>query len=1808
MYGEGEISMKLENLKNLFISYLEENNKLKETGENNETINYEDISIFNYANEFKSFLESEYDASETDIMSKSISDILSMEIEFGKLVDKLEEIDEDTEVEEEDNEGVNKNRVISSVEDKIEDELGNDMSSRDAKNIVENFDGKISDAVTDEILEGEISNFDIFKDVFSELGKNAKFVEAIDVDKSNDVSQDELENFLNSIKGFDDNEEDVSVNDLLTAATQINEGRFQFISKTNNHAEVTNTDSVASTTNNIPTVETTTPQKTNTVDQGTSNLSTGNTSSVGNTSNCGNTNLNSVMDFGSGAGSNLDAMTSELEGLQTEKTETEQDLSTQTETLDSTQNEKEQVVGDLCSEIETGNQDLTTAQDDVSTTQEQRDTAATDVENAQQQTQCSKTKADNAATDLTNAQNKTDEAQNTSDTAADNNTQAIQEEEVAQDDSNTANDNLTTAVGNTDAAQGVADTKGNELADATVQASEAFSVLNVKNQEVQKAQSEYNNAKAQQENASQNIFQKIANWVSNLFNALADAIAGRDHAQAEADRKAAEQEKAQIASDEALEALEERKDEQEEAQSVADAAQVVLDRATGEREVSDQEYAEALIALASAMESEENAESQYNTAFDNYLQCNNYQVDAEGRLQDAEGNYISATQVAQELETYVLGLVETRDTKETEYDEVIQATTEVIAGDQSKIEELDSKITDLQAQIEQEKENIALQEAMITELSTDQSEINAANGSAGIADGIMSFFGAGNAADQKALDDKKALLEEALLSGDSEKIAEAYRAIYGDKEVVVDAAGNIVNPAELTEEQLAQCSVANIKDLSNENLSSIMHNDAAAITHAAQTMEIINNGVIVCDGEEVSMEVINDILQEQFAAMAEDMDNAVDRQGIISKGAGALNNLLGLGTSETEARAQVDVYLQLAEQLDSCTDPVEYAALFKQITGKDFSIEAVAELLAYNKLSTEKTTETKVETDNSVTAGKADITEYVDTIVDAVNEDEELDKDVLSLTKDNKARESIEDYKETQETAKDAVIGVVSGVVSTVVVTVCSAAGICAAPFTGGASLSLIAAGFGIAGGTGALVSSGLNAIDSIYDADGDGNLDFNYSWKEFGKDFLIGGLNGIVGNLANGVGAAITGKISTQAAQTAVTTTFKETAKKAAINFGGKAAGAAVEGFIDGGFSASGEYAINALFDEDVDFSFQQLAETGLQGGFIGSVFNVGMTTATSGLSALSDGIHSRTFRADINDFLAEGTTNNPLAELVAGKLDDALLDADGMVNKYAASQLMKNAETALDSLEKYFKNMNLDPNDAIKALDNISLADMPNVPTMLSALSQLDLPGIDMTTAEGISDGLSKIDGIEVNPNGTLSSMKVVSDGQEITFDFDKNGKLTAVGLSNAGNNVDIDLDDADIHIDGDDINVDGDNIKVDGDDVKVDGDDIKVDSDDLSENLADKYADTPITTEEAVDTINKLVDMGKLPDDIDFNKILNDPESVSKEFYDDLNKLYQAYSEGIDIQKVFVPEFSNLDDAVKAIKVGDVCTLDGGNTIGIKLADGTIQNLNMSAETYMELFPPAQRFASMQGEVGDCFLVSSLDLMFKTPETRVKLLQCFKEQPDGSIIVDISGQSIRFNNIKEIDEIISQYSAIFGKRTNIDGAAGFKMLETVFGINYIDVKSKWLMDTLNNLDPSSADYQRYFNELMSIQNAGSWEHMALQARSYGGFMEDVFKIFGLTDIQVFRNPQAIRNILSNQENWDELIITLGSKGSNDTTFLNETLQLAAGHAYGVTPYLFNGEIMFKITNPWDSAKHLDLTLDQILEYFGYMAIAHK
>src|SRR5699024_7015317 len=55
------------------------------------------ISIFKHKDEFKDFLKENYGA-DSEILSKSLSDIMKMEVEDGKLVDNDEQSDDDSDL------------------------------------------------------------------------------------------------------------------------------------------------------------------------------------------------------------------------------------------------------------------------------------------------------------------------------------------------------------------------------------------------------------------------------------------------------------------------------------------------------------------------------------------------------------------------------------------------------------------------------------------------------------------------------------------------------------------------------------------------------------------------------------------------------------------------------------------------------------------------------------------------------------------------------------------------------------------------------------------------------------------------------------------------------------------------------------------------------------------------------------------------------------------------------------------------------------------------------------------------------------------------------------------------------------------------------------------------------------------------------------------------------------------------------------------------------------------------------------------------------------------------------------------------------------------------------------------------------------------------------------------------------------------------------------------------------------------------------------------------------------------------------
>ena len=1544
----------------------------------------------------------------------------------------------------------------------------------------------------------------------------------------------------------------------------------------------------------------------------------------------------------------LESANSELKALESEKAQVEEDLSEQQDSYNQTTSEKDAALSDIDSEISTGEGECQQAQDDLadandacSAAQSEADSAA---EDAAQKGEC----ADSAKSDLEDAQSDTEEAKGCADSAQADNQACQQAESSARRDSNSANSDLADATTETGAARATQAGTAADYAQAAKETVAAFNVRNQKQAEVDKAQAEYDNAKSKEANGDESLWTKFKNWVSSAWNALSNAIAGRDKAQAEAEAKQREEEKAKVIDDEAKAELEKREQEQQDAQEIADAAQIILERKTGEREVSDQEYADALLDLADAFMVQNNAESEYDSALTAFMEAKNYKADADGNLVDAQGNVVECSQIAAELEIFVQGLYTNREETETMYNTTLETTAAVISGDEEQIAQLQIEIETLKVQIEEEKQMLMLQEQMLTSLAVEQGELDAKKDGAGITDDIAALWGGSYGEDADKLAENRELLEKAIMSGNKEDVIAAYKSIYGDKEVILDANGNIVtDTSALTEEELQNCTIASISDLSDENIGIYVENEGKSAATAKDTITAINGGLFTVDGQTVTMEDMNAALMAQANELIAEMENSINEQGWLSRGMSGLNDIFGFGTSESEAQAQVEYYKSMVEELENCSDPVQYAALYKELTGQNFDTDALASLLAYNKAAG-ITVEGKNAPKTSIYEEQCDLSDGIDQIVDAVNSNAGGDPSVLAVTDNSNANEQIQNYIDTQATMTDTATGVITGVIT--------AAAVAAAPFTGGASLLLGAA-------VGAGTNLALNASNSIYDKDGDGSVDFNYSGKEALQDAALGAISGLTGTGANMIGGAVTAQLGKSAAQTAVATTFKEAAKQAAMKYGSQLAGAAVEGFIDGSASSGLNYAVMAATDENVDFSLETLAEVTLQGGGMGAVLNTGIAGIGHAASGTKNAFDTSSFTKEINDALAGKTGNNALADMVASKLDDTLLDANGQVNKYAVSTLMNNAENSLTALTK----AGFSSDDAIEFLKGTDLNMQGKLPTVVEQI-QTSLSNLGEDAVLGVKD----ID--KLLKNMDISSVK-----------FDEAGNITAFSSK-------VGVDDTMVNF-------------------QLDKTSLTFDSSQINTNIIDK----PKTTNsgKASSFVEYTPEMDRQLQELKRNGVISEdfklikPEStggkIDAQLADDVSKLYTAFKNGDDITETFVKKFSSAEDAVAQLGVGDVYQIEGSSKMGIILADGTAQELNISAEKYMELFPPVERFSMNQQRIDDCYLVAGLDALNKTPETRVQLLQCFTEQADGSVSVKLPNGKIEFT-IEDGVSISESVSDSFLKTRNgsssiinqdgylslVNGPKGMQALEYTYGLELqqnmvdaawqnLDRQINSMLDTytgfesriefystiLENPDSYSVDqlremfkdvaqsgdtkfgdyypefFEQYFKNFVPLNADGTGidtdaiakklqnqisamtdlDAKALglyegiddeiskimtdiatnpeSLRGRGGHTNNVFKMFGISDAQM--EYSDITSILIDQENWGSRIFAGGTFGDSDTRFLNQELQIAGNHAYSINPFVDeNGIMKFKVTNPWKTSESNIFTLEQIRQYF--------
>ena len=236
-----------------------------------------------------------------------------------------------------------------------------------------------------------------------------------------------------------------------------------------------------------------------------------------------------------------------------------------------------------------------------------------------------------------------------------------------------------------------------------------------------------------------------------------------------------------------------------------------------------------------------------------------------------------------------------------------------------------------------------------------------------------------------------------------------------------------------------------------------------------------------------------------------------------------------------------------------------------------------------------------------------------------------------------------------------------------------------------------------------------------------------------------------------------------------------------------------------------------------------------------------------------------------------------------------------------------------------------------------------------------------------------------------------------------------------------------------------------------------------------------------------------------------------------------------------------------------------------------DGSrLVKLNISSETYLELFPPVDRYDINQNSIGDCYFVSGCltDLM-KNGETYAELLQMFSEDSNGNITVRFAGTlgsyPVTFQNgdLKIMDGYVNGQTV--KKYSNASGSLGTQMLEQAYsiarfskesgeGVNSIDID-----ETISTIK-GGWQYNVY-NEVLGMKS----ERPAIDASSVASYL----------------------NSMAAKVNNDDVILSFASYGTNSE------YKLTSSHAYSIESIDTANKVVY-ITNPWFSGGSIAVPYD--------------
>ena len=287
------------------------------------------------------------------------------------------------------------------------------------------------------------------------------------------------------------------------------------------------------------------------------------------------------------------------------------------------------------------------------------------------------------------------------------------------------------------------------------------------------------------------------------------------------------------------------------------------------------------------------------------------------------------------------------------------------------------------------------------------------------------------------------------------------------------------------------------------------------------------------------------------------------------------------------------------------------------------------------------------------------------------------------------------------------------------------------------------------------------------------------------------------------------------------------------------------------------------------------------------------------------------------------------------------------------------------------------------------------------------------------------------------------------------------------------------------------------------------------------------------------------------------------------------------------------SELSNISKYVENGEVCELneklyinDNGNAVEIKL----------SRQKFEELFPPLSRVSFEQGNIGDCWLVSTIDNLLDLPGGRVALYKLFEQQGDD-ILIKFPGvaETVKFPGGKTLK---SPTDMQVSSPVVNENSEGIKIIEQAFAVHRLRNGAR-----AYNVNSPVTDISTFANvdELME--------------RIISGSQEEALKDFFGKDIPIdyfgtdFSDKNIMNQLIRKYANDENVFISFGTIATKGSTKVEELLSakydIYSRHAYAIKGYDEKTGMVY-ITNPHHTSVITEIPMHELIKYMSNCTIA--